>query len=218
MDIETALAKASLTRVDKRDPYKLFHKFTRAKLTALTPTSAGRAYWNGLRPARAGRLSTSPSPSSTRRWSASSRRAPSQDWKTYLRWHLVHAARRICPRAFVQADFDFYSQDLRGVAEMRPRWKRCVSYVDRDLGEALGQVFVAKTFTPDTKARALAMTQEIEKAMESELAAARPGWAPATKKQALVKLHGMVNKIGYPDKWRDYSSVRYRARRLSRPT
>ena len=95
------------------------------------------------------------------------------DWKTYLRWHLAHAERRISPRAFVEANFDFYSKYLRGVAEMQPRWKRCVSYVDRDLGEALGQVFVAKTFTPDTKARALAMTKEIEKAMEDGHPAAR---------------------------------------------
>ena len=89
---------------------------------------------------------------------------------------------------------------------MQPRWKRCVQLVDHTLGEALGQVFVEKTFTPETKARTLAMTKEIEAAMQSEIDAL-PWMSPATKKQALLKLHGVVNKIGYPDKWRDYSSV-----------
>jgi putative endopeptidase len=89
---------------------------------------------------------------------------------------------------------------------MQPRWKRCVKLVDRDLGEALGQVFVAKTFQSDTKTIALAMTKEIEKAMEADLA--QLSWmGDETRKQALVKLHGVVNKIGYPDQWRDYTSL-----------
>ena len=96
---------------------------------------------------------------------------------------------------------------------MQPRWKRCVQLVDHTLGEALGQVFVEKTFTPETKARALAMTKEVEAAMQSEIETLT--WmSPATKKQALAKLHAVVNKIGYPDKWRDYSSVEIRARRF----
>jgi putative endopeptidase len=108
--------------------------------------------------------------------------------------------------AFVRANFDFYRKYLRGVAEMQPRWKRCVQYVDNDLGEALGQVFVQKTFDPATKARALADTKEIEKAMQNEIE--QLTWmGPETKKQALAKLHAVVNKIGYPDKWRDYSSL-----------
>ncbi len=107
---------------------------------------------------------------------------------------------------FVEADFDFFSKNLRGVPAMQPRWKRCVQLVDHTLGEALGQVFVEKTFTPETKARAVAMTKEIEAAMQSEIETLT--WmSPATKKQALLKLHGIANKIGYPDKWRDYSSV-----------
>src|SRR5471030_1866441 len=129
------------------------------------------------------------------------------DWRVYLRWHLAHQEAAYLSAAFVKANFDFYSKYLRGVAEMQPRWKRCVRLVDRDLGEALGQVFVAKTFQGDTKANALAMTREIEKAMEADLA--RLAWmGEETRKQALVKLHGVVNKIGYPDQWRDYSSLR----------
>jgi putative endopeptidase len=205
MAIETDLAKATLARVERRDPYKLFHKFIRAQLASLTPTFGWPAYWDGLGlPAPATLNVTEPDFFKEVEHQLKTRSI--QEWKTYLRWHLVHAASAYLSSPFVQTSFDFYSKTLRGVTEMRPRWKRCVSFVDRDLGEALGQVFVAKTFTPDTKDRALTMTNRIEKAMESELA--QLTWMSAeTKKQALVKLHGMVNKIGYPEKWRDYSSV-----------
>jgi endothelin-converting enzyme/putative endopeptidase len=205
MAIETELAKATLTRVDKRDPYKQFHKFTRAQLVALTPTFGWDAYWAGLGlPAPASLNVTEPDFYKAVEHQLKTRGI--EEWKTYLRWHLVHGAAPYLSHAFVDTNFNFYSKTLRGVAELRPRWKRCVSFVDSDLGEALGQAFVAKTFTSDTKARALAMTQEIEKAMEGELT--QIDWmSAATKKQALIKLHGMVNKIGYPDKWRDYSSV-----------
>jgi endothelin-converting enzyme/putative endopeptidase len=118
----------------------------------------------------------------------------------------VNDRARYLSKAFVTADFDFYSKYLRDVKEMEPRWKRCVKRVDRDLGEALGQVFVEKTFTPETKASAVAMTREIEKTMEADIK--QLSWmGGATKQKALDKLHGVVNKIGYPNQWRDYSSV-----------
>ena len=205
MAIETGLAKASLTRVDKRDPYKLFHKLTRAQLAALTPTLNWTAYWETLRLPLPATINVT-EPDFFKEVERQLKSRALADWQTYLRWHLVHADSAYLSSAFVRTNFDFYSKTLRGVAEMRPRWKRCVGLVDRDLGEALGQVFAAKTFTPDTKDRALTMTSRVEKAMESELA--QLSWmSAATKKQALVKLHGMVNKIGYPEKWRDYSSV-----------
>jgi len=132
---------------------------------------------------------------------------PIRDWKAYLRWHLVHSRAAYLSPAFVDANFEFFGKYLRGTPEQRPRWKRCVEYVDQDLGEALGQVFVERTFPPDMKARTLKMTQEIEKAMEEDIKTL--AWmSEPTKQQALVKLHAVVNKIGYPDKWRDYSSIR----------
>ena len=205
MAIETDLAKATLTRVEKRDPYKQFHKYTRAQLFALTPTFSWDNYWKGLGLTAPANLNvTEPEFYKQVEYQLKTRGIP--DWRTYLRWHLVHSAAPYLSRPFVEANFNFYSKTLRGVAEMRPRWKRCVSYVDRDLGEALGQVFVEKTFTPEMKARTLAMTREIEAAMQEELE--HLDWmSPATRQQALVKLHGVANKIGYPDKWRDYSSV-----------
>lgn len=126
------------------------------------------------------------------------------NWKVFMRWHLVHAWAPYLSKNFQKEHFDFYSRTLRGVNEMRPRWKTCVQWVDRDLGEALGQAFVAKTFGPDTKARTLDMTRRIEAAMQDDIK--QLTWmGPATKQRALEKLHAIVNKIGYPDRWRDYS-------------
>jgi endothelin-converting enzyme/putative endopeptidase len=205
MAIETDLAKATLTRVDRRDPYKQFHKFTRAQLLGLTPAFGWDAYWAGLGLPAPATLNVT-EPDFYKEVERQLKNRGIQDWKTYLRWHVAHSAAPYLSHEFVETSFNFYSKTLRGIAEMRPRWKRCVNYVDRDLGEALGQVFAAKTFTPETKASTLAMTKEIEAAMQGELE--HLDWmSDATKKQALVKLHGVVNKIGYPDKWRDYSAV-----------
>jgi putative endopeptidase len=206
MAIETSLAKASLTRVEKRDPYKLFHKLTRAQLQALTPAFQWEIYLKASNVPDVPVVNvTEPGFYKELQTQLGSRSLA--DWKTYLRWHLVLAKARYLSSPFVQADFDFYSKYLRGVKEMPPRWKRCVRRVDNDLGEALGQVFVAKTFGPDTKQRAVAMTKEVEKEMESEIRQL-PWMGEATKQRALEKLHAVVNKIGYPDKWRDYSSIK----------
>ncbi len=213
MRIETALAKASLTRVERRDPYKLFHKMTPAALQALTPSFRWNEYLTALQAPAIGQIQIKEinvaQPAFYRELELQLKTSSLDDIKTYLRWHLVHAKARFLSPAFVEADFNFSSKYLRGVTAMQPRWKRCVQLVDHTLGEALGQVFVAKTFTPDTKARTLAMTNEIESAMRSEIEGL--SWmSPATKQQALLKLRGITNKIGYPDKWRDYSSVEIR--------
>jgi len=203
---ETTLAKASLTRVERRNPYNLYHKVDRAKLQAMTPSFKWDAY-----------LTATGSPSlSTFNvdqpafLAAVEKQLTAVDldtWKAYLRWHLVSDRAPYLSKAFVDADFAFYSKYLRGVVAQRPRWKRCVHMVDRDLGEARGQVFVKKTFGADVKQRTVAMTAGVERAMESEIRAL-PWMGAKTKEQALGKLHTIVNKVGYPDKWRDYSSVK----------
>jgi putative endopeptidase len=208
MRIETAFAIASLTRVEERDPYKLFHKMSRAQLQALTPSFRWNVYFTALGMPATNQINVT-QPAFYRALETQLKTNPLADLKTYLRWHIVHANARFLSAPFVDADFDFFSKTLRGVPALQPRWKRCVQLVDHTLGEALGQVFVEKTFTPETKARTVAMTKEIESAMQSEIDAL--AWmSPATKKQALLKLHGIANKIGYPDKWRDYSSVEIR--------
>jgi len=206
MDIETALAKVSLTRVEKRDPYKLFHKMTRAQLQALTPAFQWAVYFKTSNVPDTSTINVT-EPAFYKQLQTLLQSHSLGDWKTYLRWHLVHAKAPTLSSAFVMANFDFYNKYLRGLEELPPRWKRCVRGVDADLGEALGQVFVQKTFGPDTKQRALVMTQGIEAAMESEIRQL-PWMGDATKQRALEKLHSIINKIGYPDKWRDYSSIK----------
>jgi putative endopeptidase len=205
MSIETALAKASLTRVEKRDPYNLFHKLTPAEFKALAPDFDWDAYYSRLGLA---------SPSVVNATEPAFFKALNQqlgahdlaEWKTYLRWHLVHGEARYLPSAFDQENFNFFSKYLQGVKQMPPRWKRCVRLVDGNLGEALGRVYVARTFSPEAKQATVKMTREIEQAMGDEIRDL-PWMSPETKQHALEKLHTIVNKIGYPDKWRDYSSV-----------
>jgi endothelin-converting enzyme/putative endopeptidase len=205
MEIETALAKASLTRVEQRDPYKLYHKLSPAQFQALTPSFKWSTYFSISGAPEISAVNVT-EPEFFKEFQTLLKTRSLADWKTYLRWHLAHSEAPVLSSAFVQANFDFYGRTLRGVKEMQPRWRRCVQYVDRDLGEALGQVFVEKTFPPEMKQRTLEMTRQIEDAMASEIKQL-PWMGEATKAKALEKLHGVVNKIGYPDKWRDYSSV-----------
>jgi putative endopeptidase len=205
MEMETALAKASLTRVERRDPYKLFHKMDLKGLQALTPGFDWREYLKaaGLRQLDTFNV-TEPAfyQELERQWQSRS----IDDIKTYLRWHVAADHAQLLSSAFVNENFNFYSKQLRGVPELRPRWKRCVALVDRQLGEALGQEFVRRAFSPQLKQRTLHMTRQIEKAMEDDIKSLT--WmSEPTKKRALEKLRTIVNKIGYPDKWRDYSSV-----------
>jgi endothelin-converting enzyme/putative endopeptidase len=205
MRIETALAIATLTRVDQRDPYKLFHKMTLARLQGLTPSFRWDPYIAALHMPPTREINVT-QPEFYRALDAQLRTNSLDAIKVYLRWHLIHSKARFLSSPFVQADFDFFNNYLRGVPAMQPRWKRCEQLIDHTLGEALGHVFVDKTFTPETKARTLAMTKDIEAAMKTEIEGLT--WmTPATKKQALLKLQAISNKIGYPDKWRDYSSV-----------
>jgi predicted metalloendopeptidase len=132
--------------------------------------------------------------------------APLDDWKSYLRWQLVNARAPWLSSPFVTEDFRFYSTVLRGVGEMRPRWKRCLIQTDRAIGEILGQAYVAKYFTGSAKARALDMVRNIQAEFRTRLASL--SWmTPATKAKAYAKLEAIANKIGYPDHWRDYSAL-----------
>lgn len=205
MAIETALAKASLTRVQMRDPYNLYHVMTREQLQALTPDFNWARYLRDSGTGDVTQLNVT-EPNFFKELEAQLKSRSLDDWKTYLRWHTVRARAPYLSSKFVDENFDFYYRTLRGVAEQQPRWKKCVQWVDRDLGEALGQEFVARTFTPATKQRALEMTNQIELAMQEDIRSLT--WmGPETKNKALEKLHSIKNKIGYPDKWRDYSSV-----------
>ena len=205
MRLETALAKASMTRVDRRDPYKLKHKMKLADLNALAPNFDWAAYYSTAQYPRFEILNVD-TPDFFKEVNKRLAEEPLDNWKTYLRFHVVDGASPYLSSPFVNENFEFYRKYLRGAKEQQPRWKRCVSLADRELGEALGQIYVAKVFSPELKESTLDMVRRIEDAMALRIQ--QLDWmSPETKEQALRKLHGIRNKIGYPDKWRDYSSL-----------
>ena len=209
MRIETALAKGQMTRVERRDPPKLYHKMSVVELQKLAPSFAWNTYFTktgvGSLGSPLGTLNVV-TPDYFHVMSDEIEKESLADWKTYLRWHAAHDAATSLSAAFVKENFIFYGKTLRGREELPPRWKRCTNDVDNDLGEALGQAYVAKYFSPQAKQAALKIVNQVEAAMQSEIQAL-PWMGAATKEQALTKLHTIANKIGYPDTWRDYSAL-----------
>jgi putative endopeptidase len=209
MRIETALAKGQMTRVERRDPPKLYHKMTVVELQKLAPAFDWNTYFAKV---SVGSLASSlgtlnvVTPDYFHVMNEEIEKENLADWKIYLRWHAAHNAATDLSAAFVKENFSFYGKTLRGQQELTPRWKRCTSDVDNDLGEALGQAYVAKYFSPEAKQAALKIVKEIEAAMQGEIQAL-PWMGAATKEQALTKLHTIANKIGYPERWRDYSAL-----------
>ena len=205
--IETRLAKASLTKTEMRDPQNLNHPTDVAGLSKeLTHFSLAKYVAAAHAPATG--KANDMEPKFFAEFNTLVTDTPIDQIKTYLRWHLLHAyAGTSLPESFDHENWNFYSHTLNGAEKQQERWKRCTSRVDRELGEALGQVYVAKYFPPEDKKQALTMTLAIEQAMDKDIDAL--DWmSPATKVMAKEKLHTVMNKIGYPDKWRDYSPVK----------
>jgi len=206
MRMETGLAQASLTRVERRDPHKLVHKMKLADLQQLAPNFDWPVYYHELQYPQFEVLNVT-APQFFKQVNGMLSSEPLENWKTYFRFHVINTASPYLSSKFVEENFGFYRKYLRGATEMQPRWKRCVQYTDYSLGEALGQVYVAKVFSSELKQSTLDMVQRIEAAMGERIRTL--DWmSPETKRQALAKLAGIRNKIGYPDKWRDYSTVR----------
>ena len=204
--IETTFAQSSLTRVERRNPYNLKHKMSRSELLHLTPAFDWDAYLSVVgAPSFTSLNVTQPKFFETLNDQLSNRKLA--DWRAYLRWHLVHAEASRLSSSFVRENFAFYGQYLQGAKQLPARWKRCTRLVDEQLGDALGQVFVDKTFAPQTKADAVKMVEQIEAEMRTDLKDLSWMSAP-TRQQAIEKLNAIVNKVGYPNKWRDYSSVK----------
>jgi predicted metalloendopeptidase len=205
MAVETALAQASADRVSLRDPQKRYNHKTLGDLDSIAPSFDWSAYLKALslsiRDLNVGQ------PDYVKGFGNEISAASLADIRTYLTWGVIEANAPLLSGPFVQEDFSFNDKDMRGVKEMQTRWKRCVAVVDRDLGEALGQVYVKQAFGADAKERTLKMVGEIEAEMAKDIQSI-PWMSDETKKQALVKLHDVANKIGYPDKWRDYSGVK----------
>jgi len=202
---ENALAGKSLTRVEKRDPYQLKHRMTLDQLRQLTPDFDWDQFLAKLGTPAFDNINVE-EPNFFEALNQELRAGKLSSWRAYFRWHLLHSEASDMAAPLAGESFAFYSKYLQGVPQMPPRWKKCTRLVDRNLGDALGQVFVANIFSPQTKAEVLTMTKQIEAEMETDIKSLN--WmSDVTRKEALRKLASIVNKIGYPDKWRDYSSV-----------
>ncbi|HEY0783346.1 MAG TPA: M13 family metallopeptidase, partial [Thermoanaerobaculia bacterium] len=204
--IETALAKVSLTQVERRDPARIYHRMKTDELVVLAPSFPWRRYFERIGLPALPDLNVA-TPDFFKGLEPLLKPEGLDRWKTYLRGHLIMALASSLTAPFEAENFDFNNRYLRGQQQMQPRWKRCVRSVNANLGEALGQSYVARAFSPELKARTQTMVRQIEKAMEEGIHSL--DWmSQATKEQALVKLHAVANKVGYPEHWRDYSQVR----------
>jgi predicted metalloendopeptidase len=204
MDLETQLAKASQTRVERRDPKNVYHRMPQSGLKTLAPSFPWEDYFTAVGLGGKGDVNVT-APDFFKEMGQMMAAQPIANWKTYLRWHLINTAAPSLSTPFVNEDFHFKEMILTGTKEILPRWKRCVRSTDHALGEALGQGYVKKTFPPEAKTRALAMVKNLEAALADDIKTL-PWMSDATRQQALTKLNAITNKIGYPDKWRDYSA------------
>jgi len=205
MRIETQLAKVALDAVARRDPSALYHKMTPAELQQLTPAFDWASYFKGVGAPPIDAINVT-EPEFFKAFESLLSSTPVADLKTYLQWHLAHASAAVLSAPFVDENFRFYGTTLTGAKELQPRWRRCVQYTDSDLGEVLGKAYVKEAFGPAAKEDTLKMVRELEASMEADIQSLT--WmTDATRKQAIAKLHTVANKIGYPDKWRDYGGL-----------
>jgi putative endopeptidase len=204
--LETRLAKASLTVTEQRDPQNLNHPGDVATFAKLLTHFSLPEYTAAAKAPAAGKINDT-EPKFFAEFNAIMADTPLDQLKTYLRWHLIHSYAGISlPEAFDKENWNFYSHVLNGAEQQQERWKRCTSRIDYELMDALGQAYVAKYFPPEEKQSALNMTLAIEQAMGKDIEGL--DWMSAeTKAKAKEKLHTVMNKIGYPDKWRDYSKL-----------
>jgi putative endopeptidase len=205
LKIETKLAENSVTRVQRRKPEANYHPMIKAELLEMTPHFDWGRYFRTVGLPEIGKVNVG-QPDFFKAADKFLTEISIEDWKTYLRWHLVNAASPTLSAKFVDENFDFNGKYLQGTKENLPRWKRCVASTDRSLGEALGELYVKKTFTPQAKARAQEMVKNLIEALRQNLSTL--DWMnEETRQRATAKLNAFVRKIGFPDKWRSYEAL-----------
>ena len=203
--IETRLALSSLTTAERRDHHLNFHRLGQRAVDALTPGFSWPAFWAGIGVPRPSMVNVT-EPGYFKEMGNLLRELPLAELKTYLRWQVIHGSAPLLSRQLVEENFNFFGKTLDGNQQLSPRWQRCVANVDQQFGDALGQEFVQRAFGPKLKRDVLQMATRIEAALRQEIS--QLDWMSSdTKKQALKKLQGITNKIGYPDRWRDYRTV-----------
>jgi len=202
---ETTFAQAMMTNVERRDPYARYHKMDFAGLAALAPNYDFKPLFAQFKIPESTPINVG-EPNFIRKFNEQLTAAPLDDWKLWLRWRIVESAASSLSKPFVDEDFHFNGTVLQGTKEQQPRWQTCVARVDRGMGEALGQAFVKEYFPPEAKRRMNALVANLR--LELGNAIENADWmSPETKKNARAKLDAFVAKIGYPDKWRDYSAL-----------
>jgi putative endopeptidase len=206
LEIETALAKASTARVDLRDPEKIYHIYTVADFQKLTPEFDFSIYYKAIkvRPFETLNVAT---PDFFKALNELIAKEPVEAWKSYFRWHTLHSSASNLPQAFFDENFAFFGKTLAGQKKPTPRWKRCTSMTDGALGEAVGQDWVKVNFPPAAKLSMDKLVAALEKSLGDDIKTL-PWMTDATKKAAEEKLNMIRNKIGYPEKWRDYSALK----------
>jgi putative endopeptidase len=205
MDLETKLAQASMTRVELRDPQKLYHRMTIAELQTLAPNFNWATFFTSIGLTQKSDVNVG-TPGFFKAMNEQLTAVSIPDWQTYLRWHLINNTAATLPPRFVDEDFNFNRRILQGARENLTRWRRCVAATNTALGEALGEVYVKQAFPPSAKSRVLEIIRNLKAALRRDLTTLN--WmSDATRKQAIIKLDAFLEKIGYPDKWIDYSSL-----------
>ena len=205
MALETRLAEASMTNVERRNIPALYNKMSLAELSKIAPSIDWKAYLADMGIDQVDTLIVT-QPKFMEEFEAVVKQEPVSAWKEYLHWHIINGAAPLLSHEYVKASFDFYSKELRGIEEMRPRWKRVLGMTNGSLGEAIGKLYVDQVFPPEAKRKAEAMVENIKLAFAARIK--ELDWmTDSTKEKALEKLKTMTVKIGYPEEWRDYSAL-----------
>jgi putative endopeptidase len=206
LKLETRLAKASNSRLENRDPYKTYNKLSWAEFTALAPNWKWDVFLKDLGVATPAVVNVG-QPAQLRELSVMLKDVPLAQWKVWLKWQVIHEAAGVLSANFEQEHFAFYGKTLRGQESMKPRWKRIIESSNSVIGELVGQEYVAKHFPPKAKERMLSLVENLRKSLAVRIG--KLEWmSDSTKVEALAKLNKINVKIGYPDKWRDYSNLK----------
>jgi putative endopeptidase len=206
LKMETALAEASMKKEDLRNPYATYNKYTLADASKLMPELDFATYTKNLGIANVKDVIVG-QPEFFKAAGKMIKSTPVADWQTYLKWHVLHQSAPYLSSKFVEENFHFYSTTLSGVTQMQPRWKRVMGSVDNEIGMALGQEYVKRTFTPEAKESAVKMVNNLMAALKDRISQLE--WmSPATKQAAMKKVNSITVKIGYPDKWQEYTGLK----------